>query len=160
VEVATMVAAALAIGGALTASSLAAGAPADAGPRALLSEIYTHYTDDEAPVLDWNGDDAQRLFEPRLAAAVVADARASGERGEVSDVLDFDPFVQGQDYEIAALKIAVLESQARSARLLVTFRNSGHPLAIHFDLVRLESGWRIRDMRWGQTSLRALYRMS
>jgi hypothetical protein len=125
-------------------------------PKAFLIDLYTHYTDEDAPVLDWSGEDGPRLFEPRLAAAIATEARESGERGEVSGVLDYDPFVQGQDYEITALKIAVVESQARAAKLLVTFRNAGRPTAVRFELVRLESGWRIRDMRWGKTSLWAL----
>jgi hypothetical protein len=78
-------------------SLLAAGAPTDATARTFLVDLYTQYTDDEAPVLDWNGEDAPRLFEPRLADAIVSDTREAGGRGEASEVLDFDPFIQGQD---------------------------------------------------------------
>ncbi len=152
-----LISAAFVIALVLTQPRAGAGGAALADPRAFVVDIYTQYTDNEAPVLDWNGEDAARLFEPQLAAAIASDAREAGARGEVSDVLDFDPFVQAQDYEITALKITVLQSQARSAELLVTFRNAGRPTALRFDLVRLESGWRIHDMRWGKTSLRAKY---
>jgi hypothetical protein len=53
----------------------------------------------------------------------------------------------------------VEEAAPRTATVLVQFRNAGKPVAIRYDLVRLEDGWRIRDMRWGTTSLRALYRL-
>ena len=110
------------------------------------------------PVLAWNGEDAPALFEPRLAAAIARDSDLAGERGEVSPILDYDPFVQGQDYEIKGLTISVEETTSRTAGVLVRFRNAGKPVAIRFDLLRLEDGWRIRDMRWGKTSLRALFR--
>ena len=136
----------------------AAGAQAES-PRTFLADIYTHYTDAEAPVLAWNGEDAPALFEPRLAHAIVADSDQAAQGGEVSAVLDYDPFVQGQDYEIRGLTISMEETTSRTATVLVTFRNTGKPVAIRFELVRVEEGWRVRDMRWGKTSLRALFRL-
>jgi hypothetical protein len=136
----------------------AAGAQAES-PRTFLADIYTHYTDAEAPVLAWNGEDAPALFEPRLAAAIIADSDQAAQRGEVSAVLDYDPFVQGQDYEIRGLTISIEEAAANAATALVMLRNSGKPVTIRYDLVRLADGWRIRDMRWGKTSLRALLKL-
>jgi hypothetical protein len=141
---------------ALASGALAAQAES---PRTFLSDIYTHYTDEAAPVLAWNSEDAAALFEPGLAAAIARDSDLAGQRGEVSPILDYDPFVQGQDYEIKGLTVSVEEAAPRTATVLVKFRNREKPVAIRYDLVRLEDGWRIRDMRWGGTSLRALYRV-
>jgi hypothetical protein len=141
---------------ALAGGALAAHAES---PRTFLADIYTHYTDEAAPVLAWNSEDAPALFEPRLAAAIARDSDLAGQRGEASPILDYDPFVQGQDYEIRGLTISVEETAPRTATVLVKFRNAGKPVAIRYDLVQLADGWRIRDMRWGKTSLRALYRV-
>jgi hypothetical protein len=136
---------------------VAAGRSSGESPRTFLADIYVQYTDDEAPVLIWNGEDAQRLFEPALSAAIVGDARAADGRLDGKPLLDYDPFVQGDDYEINGLSIRILEATASTAMGVVAFRNYGRPAELRFVLVRNRGSWRIRDMRWGNTSIRAVY---
>ncbi|MBN2369786.1 MAG: hypothetical protein JXO72_04810 [Vicinamibacteria bacterium] len=126
-------------------------------PRTFLADIYVQYTDEEAPVLVWNGEDAPRLFEPALAAAISSDALAADRRIDGRTRFDHDPFVQGDDCSLKGLSIKILDSAANTARGIVTFRNHGRPARIQFDLVRYRGAWRIQDMRWDQTSLRVVY---
>jgi hypothetical protein len=144
---------------AMVASIVVVSADAFSGvsPRTFLADIYVQYTDEEAPVLIWNGEDASRLFEPALAAAVVGDARAADRRVDGRTRLDYDPFIHGDDYEIKGLSIRISESTANATVGVVTFRNFGRPMEIRFEMVRHRGSWRIRDMRWGNTSLRAVY---
>jgi hypothetical protein len=126
-------------------------------PRTFIADIYIQYTDEEAPVLIWNGEDAERLFAPALARAIVSDARAADLRVDGVPRLDYDPFVLGQDYEIRGLVIDVLDSRAQSAVVRARFRNFRKPVAIRFDLIRHGRSWRIHDMRWDRSSLRRIY---
>jgi hypothetical protein len=126
-------------------------------PRAFLAGIYTQYTDEEAPVLVWNGEDAARVFEPALARAITRDVVAVNRRGGAPR-LDSDPFKGGHDYgDIRSLSIAILESKSASSNAIVRFRIDRRPIEIRFELIPMGRSWRIRDMRWAQRSLRAIY---
>ena len=102
----------------------------------------------------------RRYFEPSLAELMLKDQQDAAHRDE-TPTLDFDPFVDGQDWDIAAFSIAVSDGGADKASATVTFNNFGKPSKVVLDLVRIKGDWKITDITWTPhdkpNSLRALY---
>ena len=134
--------------------------PFDAGaqttPQSLLEEIYRPYL-----TQDFKGQSytqVNRFFAPDLARAIERDVRDAQRRMEVP-ALDGDPFIDAQDFEIAAFNIAVRDVAAGKAGATVAFKNFGEDKRVELDLVKLKVGWRVADVKFddGRT-LRGLYR--
>jgi len=104
------------------------------------------------------GSDAaiRRYFSPPVAALIIADAWQAKKRDEVP-VLDVDPFVGYQDWEITAVTADIVEN-GTAAKGTVTLTNLGKPEKISVALVKTLNGWRIDDIVWAEGSLRALYK--
>ena len=99
-------AAAFGAGSAPLVLSLGATA-ADASALAFVTDIYSAYNGKDAKGHPLDDDRAiRRYFEPSLAALMVKDQKIAAKRGEVG-LLDFDPFIDAQDWEISAFDIAV-----------------------------------------------------
>lgn len=152
---------AAAVLGAATAAFAGTALAADDTARAFVAEIYDAYRgkngnghplDDEATL--------RRYFAPSLAAAMIADQRAAARRQEVG-VLDFDPFVDAQDWEIDSFAVAVTDSGPGKAAATVKFSNFKRDSTVVLDLVKIGSEWKINDITWtpheAPNSLRALY---
>lgn len=139
-------------------SALAAPAPAET-PQAFLDAIYKNYLGKELKGIDLSKPAAiRRYFTPPLAAAMIKDNAAAAKRGDVPE-LDGDPFIDGQDWEIADLAIKVAMSGADKAIGTVSFKNSGQPTTVTLDLMKIAAGWRIDDIKNGKRSLRAMYKL-
>ncbi len=121
---------------------------ADQSARDFVMAIYATYKgkDSKGIILD-NARTIRRYFEPTLAALIIEDQNAAAKRGEVG-ALDGDPFIDAQDWEIAAFDIAVEERAPGKARATVKFTNSGTPKTVVLDLVKLKNGWRIGEIAW------------
>jgi Protein of unknown function (DUF3828) len=87
----------------------------------------------------------RRYFEPKLAALIIKDRKEA--RGEVGK-LDFDPFIDAQDWEIDTVNIAIREVAPDKTSATVSFKNLGEPHSVVLDLVKLKAGWRIADITW------------
>lgn len=107
-----------------------------------VSKIYEPYTDDK------DGDPVQQegsqIYSKRLQALLDKDAAETPE-GEVGR-LDFDPFVDGQDWEIGGLTLKEVYRSGGEARVRADFANFGQPRSLLFSLVREDGGWRIADI--------------
>jgi Protein of unknown function (DUF3828) len=139
----------------------AAGA-ADATALAFVTDIYAAYKGKDAKGHPLDDERAiRRYFEPSLAALMVKDQKIAAKRGEVG-LLDFDPFIDAQDWEIATFDIAVDDGAPGKATATVKFSNFDKPVTVRLDLVKLKNEWRIADITWlrdGKTeSLRQIYR--
>jgi hypothetical protein len=121
---------------------------ADTSARDFVTAIYATYKgkDSKGVILD-NARTIRRYFEPSLAALMIKDQNAAAKRGEVGN-LDGDPFIDAQDWEIAAFDIAVEERAPGKASATVKFANSGTPKTVVLDLVKLKNGWRIGEITW------------
>ena len=129
----------------------------DATPAKFLATIYHHYEGKNAKGVDVYGKGAlSRYFEPSLVALIAADEAAAAKRGDVPE-LDGDPFIDAQDWEITALKIATKMEGADKATATVSFRNFNEPHSVTVQLIKLQVGWRIADIAWADGSLRDLY---
>jgi Protein of unknown function (DUF3828) len=140
------------------ASAFAAGgSPA----KAFLDSIYQHYVGSSAGTAKGvplaNAKAVRGYFTVGLASLIVEDRAAAAKRGEPL-VLDGDPFVGRQDWDISNLAIEVKDAGGFKAVGTVTFMDGGKPAKIVLELLRSGNDWRIADIEWDSGSLRALYR--
>ena len=148
-------------GAALLLASLACPPPlsaAEASPEGFLKAIYDRYVGDAKKALGVPLDSdrkIRRYFTPELAALIIKDRKEAAKRKE-PPTLDGDPFVDAQEWEIAALSIAVSGGAADKALATVSFKNFDKPVTLHLELVRSKDGWKIGDIRWPEGTLRAL----
>jgi hypothetical protein len=125
----------------------APAAPAD-DPLALITAIYRTYRD---------GNDHPGLpgvYSRRLQGLLDADEKNTPQ-GEVGK-LDGDVFVDGQDWSLSNLRIALVSRSAAKAQVRAKFENFKQPRDIVFDLVREDGRWAIDEV----ASLRAGNRWS
>ncbi|MBF0262154.1 MAG: DUF3828 domain-containing protein [Magnetococcales bacterium] len=126
-------------------------------PRELVREIYRHYVGPGTRGIELHRpDQARRYFTPETAALIQADqAQAQGEVGR----LDWDPFVQGQDWEMNRLPELRVE-EITPERVVVTALAVNGQGAIRYECRHEKSGWRIEEIRWegGAKSLREILR--
>jgi hypothetical protein len=140
----------------LFAIALGAASPlgdADSDPEALITAIYQTYTD-VAP-----GEDAvpevEGVYSERLQALINKDAKETPE-GEVGRI-DWDLFVDGQDWQLSDLKIVPISKDPTRAEVRANFKNFGEPRAILYSLVLEDGHWRIDDI---QETLKPRWTMS
>jgi Protein of unknown function (DUF3828) len=127
-------------------ASRALGADLTALP--FVTNIYNGYKGNDSPghALDTEGA-IRRYFEPSLAALMVKDRKLAAKRGEVG-LLDFDPFVDAQEWDIADFDIAVAETAPGKASATVKFANLGKETTAVLDLVKIKNDWRVSDITW------------
>jgi hypothetical protein len=124
---------ALALGG-----GMAIAAPADSDPVSLIKAIYATYaSDNDNPGLP-------HIYSKRLQALIDEDEKETPE-GMVGRI-DWDVFIDGQDWKLTELNIALVSKTADKAQVRATFKNFGEPSNMLFDLVREEGHWRVDDV--------------
>lgn len=138
----------------------AAATAETASPQAFVDSIYKHYPGKDSKGLALSNDAViRRYFAPPLADAIIKDFAQAHKAGEVP-LLNGDPFVDAQDWEIENLKTAVKSTGASTAVATATFIMFKEPRTVTLDLVSTPAGWRIADIRWASGgSLRALYKL-
>jgi hypothetical protein len=131
----------------LAGPSAAQDVPRDS-PEALLRFIYGHYVGKPAGAdidFEWMSSPlVDALFTAEVAKAVIKETDSEELGG-----LDFDPFVDGQDFEIKSYELKAESKTADRARITARFKNMGEQKAVRYDLVRGASGWSISDISWG-----------
>jgi Protein of unknown function (DUF3828) len=146
--------------------SLAAtpAAVADATAKAFVTKIYDSYKGKNSKGVPIATEAAIRTwFEPALAALIIKDEQAAAKRKDVP-ALDFDPFVDGQEWEISDVSITVSEAPPDKAVATVSFKNFGLPTKIVLNLVgTTKTNWRIANITWQRgdsvpETLRALFK--
>jgi hypothetical protein len=96
-----------------------------------------------------NEADIRRTFEPALAALIIKDEKAAAKRKD-APALEFDPFVDGQEWELSAVNIAVSEMPPNKAVATVNFKNFGLPTKVVLNLVKTKSDWQIANITWAR----------
>jgi hypothetical protein len=133
----------------------------DAAATAFVTAIYDAYKGKDSKGVPLDSERAiRRYFEPKLAMLMVKDEQAAAKRQEVGQ-LDFDPFIDAQDWEVTAVDIAVGDAIAGKAKATVKIVNLGETTSVLLDLVQVKKAWRIYDIAWqhdGKTdTLRAMF---
>ena len=92
---------------------------------------------------DWSSWDEAQFRSADLKELYDKDAKeADGEVGR----LDFDPFIDGQDYEIKDLVIGEPAIAGDAATVPVSFSNFGMAEKLQFSLVKEADGWKVDDV--------------
>src|SRR6204780_3803557 len=135
----------------LGAFSMAGGKPAFAAApaaTAFVTAIYAAYKGKNANGIRLDTEaNIRRYFEPSLAALMIKDQKDAARRHDAPN-LDGDPFVDAQDWDIAAFDIAVTDTVNNAATATVKFRNADTPAVVVLDLVKINDNWRISDITW------------
>jgi hypothetical protein len=134
---------------------------ADVSAGAFVTAIYDTYVGKKGNGVTLDSDqNVRHYFAPSLAALILKDQSLAARRKEVG-TLDFDPFVDAQDWDIAAFDVAVSDKGPDKANATVNFNNFGNPKTVVLDLVRIRNEWKIGDIAWtpheNPNTLRALY---
>lgn len=107
-------------------------------PRAVIETLYAGY----GSAYDFPPRQAP-LLSDRLNGLYEQDAKeAAGEMGRI----DFDPFVNGQDYQLSNLEIGEPYYAGGKATVRVRFENMGMPNEVGVLLVEEGGGWKIDDV--------------
>ncbi len=94
----------------------------------------------------------RRYLEPKLAEALVK----SYSDGDI----DWDPFIDGQDWCIRGLNISNKEIDGENTTLTVQFQNLGAAKRLRFEFRKAATGWLIYDVLFEKNdSLRKLVKM-
>jgi hypothetical protein len=138
----------------LAGLALALLAPAahaqDAGAQAFLQGLYATYEKPDKAIDIGSEAKAARYFVASLARLIGRDVAESKRRNEVGR-LDFDPFVDAQDW--APIKIALSVAPGASpdratGTARFTAQGEKEPTVVTLDLVKTPAGWRIADIHW------------
>ena len=121
---------------------------ADPGATAFVTAIYNAYQGKDAKGVPLDNERIiRRYFEPTLAAAMAKDQKTAARRNEVG-LLDFDPFLDAQDWDVSAFDIAVSDAAGGTAKATVKFVNQGEAMTVVLDLVQAKNDWRVYDITW------------
>jgi hypothetical protein len=131
----------------------------DITARSFVERIYGAYVGTEGQK-GISLDDAAAIrhyFTPGLASLILDDRRAAARGGE-PPLLDGDPFVGHQEWNIRRLSVVAREAGSK-ATAAVSFINFGKPEKVVVELLKVGESWRIADIRWDDaTTLRGLFR--
>lgn len=105
----------------------------------LIESIYATYRGDT------NTPGYADVYSKRLQGLVDKDAKETPE-GEAGR-FDWDPFVDGNDWRLTEVKVALLSRKGKRAQVGSTFSNHEKPRRILFDLVQDDRSWVIDEIR-------------
>lgn len=149
----------LALLGALTLSACQNTAPApEMSPQEFLGELYSHY-DGKGPGagLDYSTHAVlERYFTPATMALIEADFARAAAADEIP-VLNGDPFVGSQEWDVTGLDIAIGKSaEPEKTMAMVRFDSYGQRSEFRLDLEKVNGAWKIADIDWGYDKLSAI----
>jgi hypothetical protein len=128
--------------------SIGAAPAADAMATAFVSKIYDAYKGKSSKGYSIASEaDLRRTFEPSLAALILKDQKDAAKRKD-APALEFDPFVDGQEWELSEFSIAVSDTPPGKAVATASFKNFGLPTKIVLNLVKTKSDWQIANITW------------
>jgi hypothetical protein len=142
--------------GAACAALASPASAGDASATAFITAIYNSYKGKDAKGMPLDSERIiRRYFEPQLATMMAKDQKAAARRGEVG-LLDFDPFLEAQDWDVTTFDINVTDATAGKAQATVKFVNLGQAMTVMLDLVQVNKDWRVYDisrLRDGKTEM-------
>jgi hypothetical protein len=117
-----------------------ASLPLAAAEQDAVAYITARYADTPEP-------GAKARYSPRIVELWAACTRKEKKTGD--PCIDFDIWVNAQDWEIKNLKIEPLKSDAKTAEVLASFDNLDRHEDINFRLIKHKKGWTVDDISTG-----------
>jgi hypothetical protein len=111
-----------------------------------VTEVYRIVTNDNNELSPLDAPHLNQLFSSAFAKLVKTDDCVKEQKGEVG-VLDYDPFIDGQDGEVKKLNIKMVQQEEEKATVEATFISLEEKKSIFFDVVLERGAWRIHDIR-------------
>lgn len=127
----------------------AAQARLDAAKKAV-ETIYFAYTSSDNP------PDVDRYFSASLKK--MANAAEKYEQAHDTLLYDFDPVIDGQDWELSGLSY-VATAEGEKVKVVASFKNSGKSTKITYYMVQEGDAWKVDDIRGSKWSLRKLLKI-
>lgn len=118
---------------------LSLAAPVFSSPKALLEYAYKAYSTGDFP------DDDTELYSAGLKSLFENAGDQQGSEDQVGPI-DFDVFINAQDYQLTKLYIDDPVIKGDTATEAVSFDNFGKPQSMQFYLVKEDGSWRIDDI--------------
>ncbi|HEX4534650.1 MAG TPA: hypothetical protein VH000_10495 [Rhizomicrobium sp.] len=120
----------------------AVAAPADE-PKAVIQSMYDQMIKTTTFTLPDN------IYSPRIQK-LFADDKADGIKGGGVGRLDWDAWVNGQDFEIKSAVVSSRKDEFRNDREIVQVHmiNFGKPATVYFYFEHVKGHWQIDDIRW------------
>ena len=129
------------------------GPAAGNDPVALVEGLYQPYLHNQNPKLL---EEAAPLTD-ELRGLMKQARDLSEQRDEPNAVVDFDPIVDAQDWQITDLKVELAEPiEGDHASVRATFKNMGEEVTQTFTLLKQGGGWRIDNIEGKHWTLRQL----
>lgn len=130
----------------------AEGARAVTDPAAVIRPLYDRYMTPDAQFPDFR---EQAPWSDSLWSLLSAMMRRSEQINE--PILDFDPIIGAQDYQLSNLNVAnEAISEGSHAVVRVTFNNATTPTNIIYDLIWEGDRWRVDNIRGEGWDLRQI----
>lgn len=114
-----------------------------ADPRSVAEALYSPYGD---PEFLWRTWDESQFFSTGLNALYARD-RADSEAQQTVGRLDFDPFINGQDFDVTDLAFGPARMNGDTATVAVSFANFEQPQTVTLAFVREDGRWKVDDAR-------------
>ena len=112
-------------------------------PLAYIKAIYAAYTE-QSPRPSLTED----FYSRRMQSLLDADAKTTP-KGDAGTI-DWDVFVDGNDWALTKLRVTLVSRTDKRAQVRAVFRNHGKPRDMLFDLVHERGRWRIDELRQTQ----------
>ena len=113
-------------------------AAAQTGPAETITAVYKRYQKQRDAKLP------RDAYSTRMKNLIDADRKRTP-KGDVGR-LDFDPVVNGQDWEIKSLAVSATETNGERVTVRATFTNFDQPQEIVFSVMRVSQRWVIDDI--------------
>ncbi|HRF09439.1 MAG TPA: DUF3828 domain-containing protein [Xanthobacteraceae bacterium] len=126
--------------------------------KTFIENIYKQYLGKNTPSIDFSSRAGlEQYFTPSLAELIDNDAKEA-EKQQEAPLLNGDPFVDAQDWEITDPVVTVQAGgDGKGATASATFNNFGKAVTVRYILVMTPKGWRIDNIIWNEGDLRGLY---
>ncbi len=135
------------------AMALAACGPKADGPDVTVRALYEPYL--KGPGAETPPFDTLDVYTPELKAEI--DKAATYASLLDQPVIDADPVIMAQDWEIKAVTVApVAPVSGDTAQVAARFDNMGHPTEILYDMRLVDGVWRVDNIALGADSLRSI----
>lgn len=121
-------------------------------PATIIRPLYDPYLTEGA---QFPGLEQQAPWSASLLAALQAMIARSQAAGE--PILDFDPLIDAQDYQLSNLNV-VTEALAENSHATVraSFTNAGTQTEVVYDVIWENGGWRVDNVRTSRWDLRQI----